>query len=101
VGALVVGIPGERGLRFVGKVGTGFSDADLSDMSTRFAKLARKTSPFDGELPRAQVVGATWVRPTLVGEVRFSEWTAQGRLRQPAWRGFRPDKSPGDVVAES
>jgi bifunctional non-homologous end joining protein LigD len=101
VGALVVGIPGERGLRFVGKVGTGFSDADLLDMSTRFARLARKTSPFDGELPRAQVVGATWVRPTLVGEVRFSEWTAQGRLRQPAWRGFRPDKSPGDVVAES
>ncbi|MGH9006926.1 MAG: non-homologous end-joining DNA ligase [Acidimicrobiales bacterium] len=100
VGALIVGIPGEGGLRYVGKVGTGFSDAHLKELGSRFAKLVRKTSPFVGDLPRAQVAGATWVRPTLVGEVRFSAWTDQGRLRQPAWRGLRPDKSPVEVRVE-
>ncbi|MGH9047419.1 MAG: hypothetical protein ACRDVW_08895, partial [Acidimicrobiales bacterium] len=59
------------------------------------------TSPFDPDPPRAQVAGASWVRPTLVGEVRFSEWTSSGRLRQPAWRGLRPDKSPGQVTVET
>lgn len=100
IGALVVGIPDEHGLRYVGKVGTGFSDTDLKELGTRLAKLERKTSPFAGELPAAQVGGATWVRPSLVGEVRFSDWTAQGRLRQPAWRGLRPDKAPSDVTVE-
>jgi bifunctional non-homologous end joining protein LigD len=101
VGALIVGIPDEHGLRYVGKVGTGFSDAALKELAARFARLRRKTSPFHGELPKAQVVGATWVRPDLVGEVRFSNWTAGGRLRQPAWRGLRADKAPGDVALES
>jgi bifunctional non-homologous end joining protein LigD len=101
IGALIVGIPGEHGLTYVGKVGTGFSDAALGELGARLAKVRRKTSPFAGELPRAQVAGAVWVRPTLVGEVRFSDWTAGGRLRQPAWRGLRPDKSPADVVVDS
>jgi bifunctional non-homologous end joining protein LigD len=101
IGALIVGVPGEHGLGYVGKVGTGFSDADLKQLATRLQKLRRQTSPFTGELPRAQVAGATWVRPSLVGEVRFSEWTAGGRLRQPSWRGLRPDKSPADVVTEA
>jgi bifunctional non-homologous end joining protein LigD len=100
VGALIVGIPGERALRYVGKVGTGFSDDHLKELASRFTKMGRKTSPFEGELPKAQVAGASWVRPTLVGEVRFSDWTRDGRLRQPAWRGLRPDKSPDDVVLE-
>jgi bifunctional non-homologous end joining protein LigD len=101
IGALIVGIPGEHGLGYVGKVGTGFSDADLKQLVARLQKLRRKTSPFTGELPRAQIVGATWVRPSLVGEVRFSDWTAAGRLRQPTWRGLRPDKSPADVMIEA
>jgi bifunctional non-homologous end joining protein LigD len=100
VGALVVGIPEQAGLRFAGKVGTGFSEADLADLAGRFAKLRRKTSPFVGQLPKAQVAEAVWVRPSLVGEVKFSEWTSSGRLRQPVWRGLRPDKSPDEVVLE-
>ncbi len=100
IGALVLGIPSAEGLRYVGKVGTGFSDAHLKELAARFAKLTRKTSPFVGQLPRSQVADATWLRPTLVGEVRFSEWTRDGRLRQPAWRGLRPDKDPGDVAVE-
>jgi bifunctional non-homologous end joining protein LigD len=101
VGALIVGIPEGRGLRYVGKVGTGFSDAHLKELADRFEKLGRKTTPFVGELPKAQVAGATWVRPVLVGEVRFTDWTTGGRLRHPVWRGLRPDKSPGDVVIDS
>jgi len=100
IGALIVGIPGEHGLGYAGKVGTGFSDADLKQLAVSLQKLRRKTSPFAGELPKAQIAGATWVRPSLVGEVRFSDWTAGGRLRQPTWRGLRPDKSPADVVID-
>lgn len=101
IGALLLGVPAEGGLAYVGKVGTGFTEQLLADLSRRLRPLARARSPFDGPLPKAQVAGATWVRPTLVGEVRFSEWTGEGRLRQPSWRGLRPDKRPGDVVVES
>ncbi|HXQ19485.1 MAG TPA: non-homologous end-joining DNA ligase [Acidimicrobiales bacterium] len=101
IGALIVGIPGEGGLRYAGKVGTGFSDRALGQLRARLGRLTRVTSPFAGELPRAQVAGATWVRPSLVGEVVFSQWTKDGRMRHPSWRGLRPDKSPKDVVRES
>ncbi len=100
IGALLLGIPGDDGLVYVGKVGTGFSDEALDDLARRLGRLGRVTSPFVGPLPRAQVAGATWVRPALVGEVRFGEWTADGRLRHPTWRGLRPDKSPAQVVRE-
>lgn len=100
IGALMVGIPSEGGLRYAGKVGTGFSDAHLKELRTMLARLRQDESPFVGPLPRAETAGATWVRPTLVGEVRFSDWTPGGRLRQPAWRGLRPDKSPDEVVVE-
>jgi bifunctional non-homologous end joining protein LigD len=52
-------------------------------------------------VPRRDAVGAIWVRPTVVGEVRFSEWTRDGRLRHPAWRGLRPDKEVSQVVRET
>ena len=52
------------------------------------------------ELPAAEADAATWVKPALVGEVAFGEWTTDGRLRHPRWRGLRADKSPEDVVVE-
>jgi bifunctional non-homologous end joining protein LigD len=57
-------------------------------------------SPFDAALPARDTKGVTFVQPTLVGEVRYSEWTSDGRLRQPSWRGLRPDKEPSEVVRE-
>jgi bifunctional non-homologous end joining protein LigD len=57
--------------------------------------------PFAGAVPAADARLAHWVSPEVVGEVRFAEWTRDGRLRHPAWRGLRPDKSPEDVVRES
>jgi bifunctional non-homologous end joining protein LigD len=101
IGALIVGIPGDGGLEYAGKVGTGFSDDVLRQLSGRLARLQRVTSPFVGVLPRSQVTGAVWVRPSLVGEVEFSQWTPDGRMRHPTWRGLRPDKKPADVVRES
>lgn len=105
IGSLLLGIPDAEGgaLRYVGRVGTGFTDAELDRMRTRLARSIRTTTPF-ADVPAADASDATWVTPALVGEVEFAEWTGgrvgEGRLRQPSWRGLRPDKSPADVRAE-
>jgi bifunctional non-homologous end joining protein LigD len=51
-------------------------------------------------MPRADARDARWITPMLVGEVEFAEWTPTEKLRQPSWRGWRPDKAPADVVRE-
>ncbi|MGB1223055.1 MAG: hypothetical protein ACPHCN_02805, partial [Mycobacterium sp.] len=61
------------------------------------APLHTDESPFAAELPRQDVKGVTFVRPELVGEVRYSERTSDDRLRQPSWRGLRTDKKPSEV----
>jgi bifunctional non-homologous end joining protein LigD len=100
IGALLLGIPDGDGLRYVGKVGTGFTDAMLDDLAAKLAAHPRTTPPVKG-VPPADARGAHWVRPEYVGEVEFAEWTSTDRLRQPSWRGLRPDKSPDQVVTES
>ncbi|MGJ4844024.1 ATP-dependent DNA ligase [Leifsonia sp. Le1] len=101
VGSLLLAIPDGDGdgLRYVGKVGTGFTDAMLDDLAKRLAAHPRKTSPLT-DVPSADARDAHWVRPELVGEVEFAEWTPTARLRQPSWRGLRPDKSVGDINVE-
>jgi bifunctional non-homologous end joining protein LigD len=99
IGSLLLGIPSGQGLGFVGGVGTGFTDAALADLYRRLSRLARDTSPLDG-VPRLDARDAHWVRPQLVGEVTFTEWTEDGRLRHPSWRGLRPDKEVDEVVRE-
>jgi bifunctional non-homologous end joining protein LigD len=101
IGALLLGVPTEGGLDYAGKVGTGFTHEMLADLARRLETLRSPVPPFVGDLPRAQVADATWVEPALVGEVRFTEWTNEGRLRHPSWRGLRPDKTPDEVVRES
>jgi bifunctional non-homologous end joining protein LigD len=88
-------------LHYAGHVGTGFTEAMLTDLSARLRPLARKTPPVADEVPRPHARDAQWVTPKLVGEVAFTEWTTDGRLRHPAWRGLRPDKFPDEVVRES
>ncbi|AQT81584.1 ATP-dependent DNA ligase [Mycolicibacterium litorale] len=100
IGALVLGIPDGGGLRFVGRVGTGFSEKELTRLKKILAPLHTDESPFAAALPRIDAKGVTYVRPELVGEVRYSEWTSDGRLRHPSWRGLRPDKVPADVEWE-
>jgi bifunctional non-homologous end joining protein LigD len=100
IGSLLMGIPGPDGLTFVGHVGTGFTQAALAELAGLMSTLRAQASPFSRELPRADARDAQWVRPSLVGEVAFSERTADDRLRHPSWRGLRPDKNVEDVVAE-
>jgi len=100
LGALLLGIPGGGGLDFVGRVGTGFDAAERAILRQRLSGLTRTTSPFASSLSRAEFAGVTWVEPRLVGEVRFTEWTRAGRLRQPSWRGLRPDPRPEEVAVE-
>jgi bifunctional non-homologous end joining protein LigD len=99
IGSLLVGVPdGEGRLVYVGHVGTGFSDQDLRDLQRMLT--ARSTPPFEGTLPREITRDAHWVEPDLVGEVAYAVWTADNRLRHPAWRGIRDDLEPDDVVME-
>ena len=72
----------------------------LADLARRLAPMKRGTPPFDYDLPRDQARNAHWVEPELVGEVAYAEWTTDGRLRHPSWRGLRPDKTPADVYRE-
>jgi bifunctional non-homologous end joining protein LigD len=99
IGALLLGYFDARGkLIYVGHMGGGFTRAGLRTMHQRLAKLVRKTSPFETE-PHTNEP-ATWVRPTVVVEVKFSEWTADGRLRQPIFLGIRDDKPAREVTHE-
>ncbi|CAN5783132.1 ATP-dependent DNA ligase [soil metagenome] len=100
IGALLMGIPGESGLDFVGRVGTGFTEKELTKLKDLLAPLHTSESPFNARLSTLDARGVTYVRPELVGEVRFSEWTGDGRLRQASWRGLRPDKTVDEVVRE-
>lgn len=99
VGSLLMGVPAEGGLHYVGRVGTGFRERDLEDLARILSGLERKTTPLD-DVPASDARDAHWVTPKLVGEVTFAERTSTGRLRQPSWRGLRPDKEPSDVVPE-
>jgi bifunctional non-homologous end joining protein LigD len=100
VGSLLMGVPEGDGIRYVGRVGTGFDERALDEMLPRLKKLARKTSAVE-DVPTADARDAVWVSPKLVGEVEFAEWTPTRRLRQPSWRGWRPDKEVADVSVES
>ena len=97
---MLVGVPEEDGLHFAGRVGTGFTEKDLAKLKETLAPLRTTESPFAKRLSGPDAKGVTFVRPELVGEVRYSERTSDGLLRQPSWRGMRPDKSPDEVVWE-
>jgi bifunctional non-homologous end joining protein LigD len=97
-GALLLGVYQGKSLRFVGSVGTGFSTKLLAELYERLRKLERKSSPFSNEVIANSPTH--WVKPELVVETRFSEWTRDGYLRQPAYLGLRSDKAAIEVVAE-
>jgi bifunctional non-homologous end joining protein LigD len=99
VGSLLVAVPDGVDLRYVGRVGSGLTERDLAEVGARLKKLGRKTAPL-ADVPGIDASDAHWVRPALVGEVQYSEHTGTGRLRHPVWRGWRPDKTPSDVVVE-
>ena len=96
VGSLLVAVPdGDRGLVYAGRVGTGFTDKALADLRRRLERIERATAPV--ETPPVVAREARWVTPKIVGEVAFGEWTDDGHLRHPVWRGLRHDKTVDDV----
>ena len=102
IGALLVGVYGATGaLVFAGKVGTGFTHKSAQEIRCRLDALEQNECPFathpEGPLGRS----AHWVRPRLVAEVAFSEWTDDGKIRQPSFQGLRTDKLPTDVHREA
>jgi bifunctional non-homologous end joining protein LigD len=98
-GALLIGYYDAQGrLAYAGKVGTGFDQATLASLHEALARLEQPRPSFDrGALPRS---GVHWVRPELVGQVGFSEWTTSGELRHPRYLGLRRDKDPASVTRE-
>ncbi|HEU0094316.1 MAG TPA: DNA ligase D, partial [Vicinamibacteria bacterium] len=100
LGALLLGVYDADGhLEFAGKVGTGFTSKVLDDLRKKLTARERPTSPFK-QARTAGVTRAHWVRPELVAEVAFTEWTSDGRLRHPSFQGLREDKNPKDVTHE-
>jgi bifunctional non-homologous end joining protein LigD len=89
IGSLLLGVPSDDGLRYVGKVGTGFTDPMLRRLHRTLTR--RASSPFI-EVPALHARGVQWVEPEWVGEVEYRAWTPEGRLRHSSWRGLRPDK---------
>lgn len=104
LGALLVGYhdvtePG-RPLRYAGRVGTGYTSAMLSFLRERLAPLAVDECPFTPPPPRLRARDAHWVRPELVAEVGYGNWTGEGLLRHPVYLGLRNDVDPARVVRE-
>lgn len=99
IGSLLVGVPTADGLQYAGRVGSGFGEQTLARLSALLEPLRTDADPFVG-VPAADARDALWVRPDLVGEVEFAEFTPGGILRQARWRGLRPDKDPAEVVRE-
>jgi len=99
-GALLLGVMGADGLRYVSKVGTGFDDKLLRSLGERLRGMEMDDPPFTENVPRAQK-GIHWVRPELVAQVAFMEWTSTGGIRHPSFVGLREDKSAAEVVAEA
>jgi bifunctional non-homologous end joining protein LigD len=100
LGALLVGVPNEEGeLDYAGRVGTGFTERTLHDLQSKLEPLRIDRSPFDGRKP-PRLKGAAWVRPELVAEVEFAEWTRTRTLRAPSFKGLRDDVDPERIDRE-
>ncbi|MGX1597877.1 ATP-dependent DNA ligase [Dietzia maris] len=97
LGSLLLGLPAETGLTYIGRVGTGFSDKQARALLEELEPLTRKTSPFVEQLPADARRDAIWVLPKLVVEVRHQGFTEDGHMRQSSWRDIRRDKLPGDL----
>ena len=100
-GALLLGVyePGGK-LRYSGKVGTGFNDQMLASLRRKLDGLVQSAAPFVNPPRGFEAKGVHWVKPRLVAEISFTEWTQDGTLRHPSFQGLREDKNAADVVRE-
>lgn len=89
IGSILVGIPGQDGLRFCGRVGTGFNDAELDRLLMLLQTIQTGRCPFNQPVTGYDAKDAEWVTPTLSAAVQYGLMTADGRMRHPSWRGLR------------
>jgi bifunctional non-homologous end joining protein LigD len=99
-GALVLGVNEGGRLRYAGRVGTGFTQASLRELHDKLLPLETKATPFAEPPTGADARGVHWVRPELVAEIAFTEWTRDGILRHPSFKGLREDKTAAEVTRE-
>lgn len=101
IGSLILGVHDQDGsLRYAGRVGTGFTEEQRRELKRMMEARNLAHSPFSGRPRERGLSGARWAAPELVGEVAFTEWTEDGRLRHPSFQGLREDKAARDVVVE-
>jgi len=98
LGAVLVGRPGPNGLSYLGRVGSGLARKAQEAVLDALRPLTIDASPFSDEVPGVDAEGTVWVRPEVVVDVQALGLSTQGRLRQPAYRGLRPDLSPGELL---
>ena len=94
-GALVLAIPDGNKLQYVGHTGSGFTDNNLKEIYEMLKPLIQKKSPFDEAVKTNAAV--TWVKPTLIGEIKFTEWTTDNKMRHPIFLGLRDDKTVKEI----
>lgn len=97
-GALALAVREKNGWRYIGHVGTGFSHKTLEELHGKLIKIKTSKSPFATKVKDEAVT--TWVKPSLVAEVKFTEWTTKGEMRHPVYLGLRADKRAEDVTRE-
>ncbi len=101
IGSLLLGVYDKGKLRYVGRVGTGYTATAAEDLMKRLERLRIDRSPFDGPLPPEDARKVRFARPELVAEIEVRGWTADGILRHASFRGLREDKGAGDVAKET
>ncbi|HEY4320290.1 MAG TPA: DNA ligase D [Gemmatimonadales bacterium] len=99
IGSLLLAVYDHGTLHYAGRVGSGLTDAELGGLLKRLTRIERRRSPLQ-PVPTGIPRGVRWLAPTLVAEVSFTEWTADGHLRHPVFQGLRTDKAPADVHRE-
>ncbi|MBK8551981.1 MAG: DNA ligase D [Ignavibacteria bacterium] len=101
-GSLILGVYDNDHLKYIGNCGTGFTDASLKELYDALSPLVTSESPFD---PKPKITGikgkAVWVKPEMICDVKFSEWTNDGNMRHPVFNGLRKDKEPAQVRKET
>ncbi len=100
LGALLVGVHEDGALRYAGKIGAGYTNDNRSELLAALAPLAAEEPPFVPPPPRAAARDAQWLRPELVIRAEFAGWTADGLVRQAAYKGIELEKDPRKVVRE-
>jgi bifunctional non-homologous end joining protein LigD len=97
-GSLVLALRDKGRWVYAGRAGTGFDSAALKMIYDKMQPLVRREKPFEQKVPEEKAT--TWLKPKLVGEVKFTEWTHEGQMRHPAFIGLRDDKRAEDVTRE-